>query len=179
MKKIAATAMTVVIFCSGIIFALTSCTQKVDVESLLEYEAGEPAYSTELLLGEYSYKINVSLGTNTGEYAVRDGRALVADGVLDGMLFEMKNGELKMKTDAFECALTEKDSPALYALFSAFAVEPGGFTGVTEDTDGILTASFGGKHKYVLTVDEKTNLPLEIKVATDSGEYIIKFRETE
>ncbi len=179
MKKIAAIALTVIIFCSGIIFALTSCSQKIDVESLLEYEQGTPAYSTEFTLGEYSYGINVSLGPNTGEYAVRDGQALITGGALDGMLFEMQNGELKMKTSGFECVLTEKDSPALYALFGGFAVEPSEFIGVTEDTDGIMTASFGGKYKYILSIDKKTNLPLEISVKTDSGEYKIKFKTTE
>ena len=179
MKKIAAIALTLIIFCSGMIFVLTSCSQKVDVESLLEYEQGTPAYSTELSLGEYSYDINLSLGTNTGEYAVRDGQALISGGALDGMLFEMKNGELKMKTSGFECILTEKDSPALYALFSGFAIEPNEFIGVTEDVDGVMTASFDGKYKYTVSTKKDTKCPIEISVRTDSGEYKIKFKKTE
>lgn len=177
MKKIAAIALTLIIVCSGTIFTLTSCSQSgVDVESLLEYQNGTPAYTAELTLGEYSYGINVSLGTNTGEYAVRDGQALISGGALDGMLFEMQNGELKMKTGDFECTLTEEDSPALYALFGGFAVEPSEFVGVTEDTDGVLSASFGGKYKYALSINKETNRPFEISVKTDSGEYKIKFK---
>ncbi len=177
MKKIAAIALTLIILCSGIVFALTSCSQsRIDVESLLGYQKGTPAYTTELTLGEYSYGINVSLGTNTGEYAVRDGQALISGGALDGMLFEMQNGALKMKTGDFECVLTEEDSPALYALFGGFAVEPSEFTGVTEDVDGVFTANFGGKYKYTLLIDKETNLPLEIRVKTDGGEYKIKFK---
>ncbi len=177
MKKLIAIALTVIILCSGVVFALTSCSQnKVDIESLLGYAQGTPAYSVELGLGEYSYGINVSLGSNTGEYAVRDGQALISGGVLDGMLFEMQNGELKMKTGDFECTLTEGDSPALYALFGGFAIEPSEFIGVTEDTDGVLCASFGGKYKYTLMTDTETKSPLEINVRVDGGEYRIKFK---
>ena len=100
----------------------------------------------------------------------------ISGGALDGMLFEMQNGELKMKTGDFECTLTEDDSPALYALFGGFAIEPSEFVGVTEDTDGVLCASFGGKYKYTLMTDSETKSPLEINVRADGGEYKIKFK---
>ena len=177
MKKLIAIALTLIIFSSGMVFALTSCSHnKVDVPALLSYSEGTPAYSLELSLGEYTYGINVSLGSNTGEYAVRDGQALISGGALDGMLFEMQSGELKMRTGEFECVLTEKDSPALYALFGGFAVEPSEFIGVTEDAEGVMTANFGGKYKYTLQIDKETGRPFEIDVKTNDGEYKIKFK---
>ena len=177
MKKITAIVLTLAIFCSGIAFVLTSCSKTVDVESLLEYEQGSPAYSIELGVGEYSYGFKVSLGANTGEYAVRDGQALASGGVIDSIMFEMQDGELKMKSGDFECVLGEKDSPALYALFGGFAIEPNEFIGITEDTNGILTARFGGKYKYVLSIDKETRRPREIKVNAGGEEYKITFKD--
>ena len=182
MKKYAVFAVLAVVAAACGVFVFCACSKGADVEKMLEYRTSSSEYEVTLSVGGYTYGMHLSLGALTGEYPFRDGTAVIAGGSLDGISFDMHNGELRMKTDGedgFECALSEKDSPAVYAMFASFAVEPGDFIGITENDGGTMDARFGGKYKYTLNLEKETYKPIAISVQTDTDTYKVLFSGAE
>lgn len=175
MKKFVLFVLTLALIIGTVIF-VPSCKEKSRVEDMLAFERGTPEYDIVYTAGTGEYDMKLTLGSHSGEYAFRDGRAEITDGVLKGVSFEMTSGELKMSGDGFEYSLTETDSPAIYALFSAFGIEASSYADLTKDENGREIAKFNGKHEFTVVFGDNKNVPEEIIINADGAEYTVKFK---
>lgn len=182
MKKYAVCVMITAFVLVGVMFLFVSCSEdKIDAEEILAYQSKTSYNGIAFCVGKSEYNINIALGALTGEHFVRDADILFDKGTLDGMVFTVRDGELRLKASDFEMELSEKDSPSLYALVSAFSIEPSDFVGVTKSTeyDGMLSARFNGRYNYELTLKEIGSTPEIIKIKSEDDTYTVKFKTAE
>ncbi len=175
MKK---TVLCVFIIICLVMTMCISCQKGLDTGKMLAYQEGEPTFDIVFSLGEYKYPMHISLSQKNDSF-VRDGKAVLSGGVLEGVCFEMKDGELKMLVGDLEYVISEKDSSPLYALFAAFAINEDDFVGVTgKEGIGELEARFNGKFNFMLTMNERDFAPIKVAAETDSGICTITFENT-
>ena len=73
--------------CIIVIVFTPSCAKKLDVKGMLSYQSVS-RQDISLLLGDHTYPISLTL-SDTSEDNVRDGLALITDGELKDVKFEM------------------------------------------------------------------------------------------
>lgn len=171
-KKLLMTAVLVVI----IAVSLCACGSKADVSKLLSFSSGAPEYDVELAFGGYKYPMRLSLEAEPANGGARNCRAKLCDGVLDGIEFLMSGGNISMKSGEYEFALDPKESPAMYALFGAFALDESDFSGVVSDKESnTYTARFENDAIYEIALDGESYAPLRMKIIAADAEYDVFF----
>ncbi len=149
----------------------SSCGERLDIGDMLEYQSGAPGYDVILSVGDIEYPMSIEL-SEMGE-GVREGKAVISDGPLKDVCFEMSEGKLRMLAGELEYMIDEKDSPALYFLFEAFSLRENDFIGAVEDTDTQkLSCRFGKAREILLVLDSDTYQPLMLEA--DCGTQICK-----
>lgn len=175
MKK---SAIKLFIIICIIIAVLASCRERIDTGKMLGYQKNSE-YDVVFSLGEYKYPMHLSLDNNN-EAASGNGRATMTGGVLEGVVFDMQSGVLKMIVDELEYTLDQGDCIPLHALFACFAIKENEFVGVTsENGSSILEARFNGLYDYTVFLNESDFSPIKITAQTDKGICIVEFENKE
>ena len=160
--------------CIIVIVFTPSCAKKLDVKGMLSYQSVS-RQDISLLLGDHTYPISLTL-SDTSEDNVRDGLALITDGELKDVKFEMSQGNLKMLIGETEYMLSQGDCPSLYMLFCAFAFDEDDFVGATrENGSNVMKARFKNMEEFTLTLDAESFEIKSIDANCGDSPFVINF----
>lgn len=153
--------------CAVVLLSM-SCAEKTDVRKLLSYEAGKPEYDISFCIGDAEYPMHIALEESCDATTYRSGSATLTDGILSGVVFDMKEEKLDMRVGELIYPLTQGDASALYSLFAVFALDENDLIGATTEDDGTIVARFEDENNITVIFSADTFIPLRAEIGEKS-----------